>query len=118
MNNPSYQHITVRDNYLYLFKQKLPIHLSNIIFLEAQVNYTNLYLKSGKLVVVAKTLKSLEMLLSPHKFHRIHRAYLINGSHLQDYNGLLGEVTLTNNHRIVTSRRKKVSFEGWIGNIN
>ncbi|MDZ7899337.1 MAG: LytTR family DNA-binding domain-containing protein [Arcicella sp.] len=118
MNRSDLQQVTVRNNYLYLMKQKLPIHLSNIIYLEAQVNYTNLHLKSGKFVMVAKTLKSLEILLSPHKFHRIHRGYLINGSHLQKYNGLLGEVTLTNDYRLVTSRRKKVSFEGELGGIN
>jgi two-component system, LytTR family, response regulator len=118
MINQPYPNEVVRDNYLYLMKQKLPIHLSNIIYLEAQVNYTVIHLKNGKCVMIAKTLKSFESILSAHKFHRIHRTYIINGNHLQDYNGSLGEVTLTNNHRIVTSRRKKLSFEGWIGNGN
>jgi two-component system, LytTR family, response regulator len=118
MNNPSNHNEAVRDNYLFLMKQKLPIHLSNIIYLEAHVNYTSIHLKNGKYLVVAKTLKSLETLLAPHQFHRIHRTYLINGNHLQEYNGSLGEVTLTNNHRIATSRRKKGSFEGWISASN
>jgi DNA-binding LytR/AlgR family response regulator len=52
--------------------------------------------------------------LPPHQFHRIHRSYLINGVHFQKYEESLGEVTLTNNHRVITSRRKKISFEGWI----
>jgi DNA-binding LytR/AlgR family response regulator len=112
MTRTDYQQVTVRNNYLYLLKQKLPIHLTNIIYLEAQINYTVIHLKNGKYVMVAKTLKSLEMLLSPYKFLRIHRGYLVNFLHLQDYNGFLGEVTLTNNLRIITSRRKKVSFEG------
>jgi DNA-binding LytR/AlgR family response regulator len=116
MNDTFYQREAVRDNHLYLMKHKLPINLSNIIYLEAQINYTVLHLKNGKYVVVAKTLKSLETLLSPHKFLRIHRTYLINKSHLQNYDGLLGEVTLTNNYRIVASRRRKMTFKGWIGN--
>lgn len=117
MTRADYQQVAVRNNYLYLLKQKLPIHLSNIIYLEAKVNYTNIYLRNGKLVMIAKTLKSLEILLSPHQFLRIHRGYLINFNHLQKYDCFLGEVTLTNNHRISTSRRKKVSFEGQLGAI-
>lgn len=114
MTRSDYQQVVVRNNYLYLLKQKLPIHLTNIIYMEARINYTNIHLRNGKLVMVAKTLKSLEILLLPYQFYRVHRAYLINGSHLQHYNEALGEVTLTNNHRISTSRRKKLSFKGRI----
>ena len=67
--------------------------------------------------MLAKTLKSFEDLLLNHHFYRIHRAFLINGNHLQSYDSDSGEVLLTNNHRAITSRRKKLSFEGLIGVI-
>ncbi len=118
MTRSEYQQVTVRNNYLYLLKQKLPIHLSNIIYLEAQINYTNIHLISGKLVIIAKTLKSLETILTPHQFHRIHRGFLVNTNHIQNYSTALGELRLTNNHVLSTSRRRKISFEGRLdGNI-
>jgi DNA-binding LytR/AlgR family response regulator len=102
---------SIRNNYLYFLRQKTPIHISNIILLEAKINYTNIYLKNGKKIMLAKTLKSFEELLFNHHFYRIHRAFLINGNHLQAYDAELGEVILTNNHRVVTSRRKRELFE-------
>lgn len=114
MTRSEYQQVTVRNSYLYLLKQKTQIHLSNIILLEAKVNYTNIYLRNGKVMMIAKTLKSLDRILETHRFYRIHRAFLINGNHLQSYDSDSGEVLLTNNHRAITSRRRKLSFEGLI----
>jgi DNA-binding LytR/AlgR family response regulator len=111
MNYLSILQDSVRNDYLYVFKQKFPIHLSNIILLEAKVNYTLIYLKEGKKIMVAKTLKSLEEILAEHNFLRIHRAFLINGRHLQGYDKSLGLVSLTNNYKVSTSRRKKELFE-------
>ena len=112
MNRSFYQQITVRNNYLLLLKQTVRIHFSEMIYLEAHINYTSIHLRNGKTVTIAKTLKSLETILSPHQFLRCHRAFLINQNHLKHYDSDLGEVLLTNNHIVSTSRRKKGEFEG------
>lgn len=103
-----------RSNILYLFKEKVRIQHANIIMLEAKGNYTIIYLKYGKTIMIAKTLKSLEEHLVKPEFHRIHRGFLINTNHLMSYNATLGEVLLTDNYRVIASRRMKVSFEGRI----
>lgn len=107
-----YQFETVRNNYLILFKNRVQIHLSEIILLEAETNYTHLYLRNGKKITIARTLKAFENALIHHNFYRIHRAFLINGNHLQGYNFILGEALLTDNYKIVASRRRKMAFEG------
>jgi DNA-binding LytR/AlgR family response regulator len=111
MNRTNFHFESIRNNNLYFLRQKTPINISNIILLEAKVNYTNIYLKNGKKVMLAKTLKSFEELLLNHQFCRIHRAFLINSNHLQAYNSDLGEAILTNNHRVSASRRRKEFFE-------
>ena len=100
MNNFNIEKDIVRSNTLYLFKEKVRIHHSNIILLEAKGNYTVIHLKNGKRMMIAKTLKSLEEKLDNHHFYRIHRAFLINSNHLMNYNASLGEVLLTDNHKI------------------
>lgn len=111
MNTTNFHFESIRNNQLYFLRQKTPIHISNIILLEAKVNYTNIYLKNGTKIMLAKTLKSFEVLLLNHNFYRIHRAFLINSNHLQAYDFDLGEAILTNNLRVAASRRKKESFE-------
>jgi DNA-binding LytR/AlgR family response regulator len=111
MNNSLFHIETVKNNYLYLMRKQKRVHLSEIILLEGDINYTHIYLQNGGKMVVARTLKSLENVLSCYNFHRIHRGILINGKHLQSYDSVLGEVFLTNNHRAIASRRRKVAFE-------
>ena len=105
------------NNTLYLFNEKVRIHHSNIILLEAKGNYTILHLKNEKKMMIAKTLKSLEENLANHHFYRIHRAFLINSNHLMNYNASLGEVLLTDNHVVSTSRRKKDTFERHLNTV-
>lgn len=111
MNSSIFPVIFVKNNQLLLYKEKTKISISDIVLLEAQKNYTCLYLSNGKKLVVPKTLKFFEDLLCNHRFFRIHRAFLINYAHLKTYNSDLGEVFLTGNFTAVTSRRKKLGFE-------
>ena len=105
---------SVNNDYLFLFKNKVKIHLSEIILLEAETNYTHLHLQSGKKITIARTLKAFQEVLENHNFFRIHRAFLINGKHLQSYNLTLGEALMTNKQTIIASRRRRIAFEGQI----
>jgi DNA-binding LytR/AlgR family response regulator len=101
----------VRNNYLCLFKERIKIHLSEIILLEADVNYSYIHLRNGKRIMVAQTLKSFTKILVDYSFYRVHRAFLINKIHLRAYNSDLREIILTNNHKVIASRRKKTCLE-------
>ncbi|MEY4541611.1 MAG: hypothetical protein RLZZ306_3368 [Bacteroidota bacterium] len=97
-----------------LIQKHLKVPISEIVFFEAEQNYTHAHMRNGKRLTIARTLKDFEIALENHQFYRIHRAFLVNKSHLKGTNSVLGEVILTNNHRIVASRRRKYIFENMI----
>lgn len=64
--------ISIKSNGDYHF-----INPNDIIYLKADSNTTDFYLKNGKIISAFKTLKHYEQLL-PFYFFRIHHSYLIN----------------------------------------
>lgn len=78
----------------------------DIICLEGTNNYTKLFFTNQKPLLVARTLKEYEDILTEHKFLRIHKSFLINKAHVKkmDNQGLLW---LTNDITVPVSRRKK-----------
>jgi DNA-binding LytR/AlgR family response regulator len=111
INTPIFQPDSVRDNHLYIVREQIKINLSDLVFVEAEINYSHLYLQNGKKITIAKTLKFIEKILVQHHFFRTHRTFFINQKHLKSYNADLGEVLLTNNFKASVSRRRKNSFE-------
>lgn len=83
------------------------IAVDQIIRCEADSNYSIIHLTSHK-IVVTKTLKELDQLLSAYNFVRIHHSHLINLSHLKTYlKGEGGEVVLSNGEHVNVSRSRK-----------
>lgn len=101
----------VSDNHLHIVREQLKVNLSELVLLEAEINYTHLHLCSGKKITVTKTLKTFEVILNNHHFYRIHRTFLINSIHLKSYDSESGEVIMTNNYRAPASRRRKYFLE-------
>ena len=116
MNTNLFHLAYVRDNHLHILREQHKVNLSELVLLEAEINYTHLHLRCGKKITVAKTLKTFEDILSNYHFYRIHRTFLINGSHLKSYNSELGEVMMTNDYKAPTSRRRKNLFDVQINN--
>lgn len=56
---------------------------SDILYLEADGNYTRIHLAGGETVLATKTLKQMSEHMDPHPFLRIHSTYLVNISHLK-----------------------------------
>ena len=80
---------------------------AEVVWCEADVNYTNLHLQDDRRFVSARTLKDYEDMLSPLGFLRTHRSYLVNRAHV-DHFDRSGFVVLRNGHRVeVASRRKE-----------
>jgi two-component system LytT family response regulator len=85
--------------------------IDDIIFCEADGNYTKLIIKGKQPVLVSKHLKDFENMLSDSGFFRIHHTFLINLKHIKQYvKGEGGYVILEGDHSIDVSRRKKESF--------
>jgi len=92
------------------------IKVSDIIYLEAHVNYTHLHLVNKQKYVVSRTIKDFEELLPSETFLRIHNSYIINKDYVEKYiRGDGGQVVLSNGAVLDVSKRKKADFLKAIG---
>ncbi|EDM45686.1 response regulator [unidentified eubacterium SCB49] len=83
------------------------LEVDQILYCQADDNYTNIYLTDGK-KLVSKTLKYFEEILTPSGFARVHKSYLVNVNKIVEYRkGKGGSVVLSNNKEIGVSPSKK-----------
>lgn len=83
------------------------ISVDSIYFCKADDNYTELYFENKKLLV-SKTLKYFDDLLTDFSFVRIHKSYIVNVSKIVKYKkGKGGSVVLSNGKEIMVSASKK-----------
>lgn len=87
----------------------LDIH--NITHLEANSNYTSIYMADKTKIIASKTLKEFSELLPGDKFFRTHHSHIINLNFIKRYiKGDGGQVELTDGTYIEVSRRNKEDF--------
>ncbi|MEX0290834.1 MAG: LytR/AlgR family response regulator transcription factor [Flavobacteriaceae bacterium] len=83
----------------------------DIIYCQAEGNYTTLFMLLNKKEVVSRNLKDFENLLTGSGFCRVHKSYLINMKHIHKYvRGDGGYVVLSEDHHVDISRRRKEAF--------
>lgn len=82
------------------------INLQEVIMLRGEVNYTTLYLKNGKSIMIAHTLKYFEDMLHQYGFLRVHRAFLINPKYIMNYDKVGHTINMGSNLFAQVSRRK------------
>jgi two-component system LytT family response regulator len=85
--------------------------IEDFVRLEAESNYTSIYLKNQKKIVIAKTLREFEELLPSEIFSRIHHSHIINHNYIKQYHrGRGGYLEMEDGTAIEVSARKKDSF--------
>ncbi|BDS11761.1 LytR/AlgR family response regulator transcription factor [Aureispira anguillae] len=85
--------------------------VDDIMYFEADQNYSKIYLKDGKMIVSTKSLAFYEDLLLETAFYRIHGKYLINTNCVIKYiKGKGGSVLMPNKMELPVSVRKKQGF--------
>ncbi|KAA3617920.1 MAG: DNA-binding response regulator [Flavobacterium sp.] len=83
------------------------LSISDILYCQADDNYTQIFLKEGK-KLVSKTLKYFEDALADNGFARVHKSYLVNVSAVVEYRkGKGGSVVLSSGKQIMVSPAKK-----------
>lgn len=81
--------------------------------LEANNNYTNIYLKNKTKILIAKPLKEFEDLLDDKQFSRIHHSHIINHDFVKKYHrGRGGVIEMEDGSSIEVSTRRKEGFLG------
>lgn len=95
------------------------INISDILYCEADINYTDIHtIKNGK-ITSSKTLKTFENLLLEHGFYRVHQSYLVNLKHVKKYTkGKPAYVILSNGSRVKVSLSNKSGFLNALKNLD
>lgn len=91
-------------------------NVDELIYLEADSNYTRLYFTYDRKILASKTMKDFEEQLSDASFIRVHHTFIVNVQHITKYiKGDGGQVLLSNGKVIDVSRRKKADLLNMIG---
>ncbi len=87
------------------------IELDHIIRCEADRNYTSFYLTEGKRILVSKTLKEYETLLTGYNFLRVQQSHLVNLDYVDRYDkGNGGSVVMKDGSEVPLSPAKREIF--------
>lgn len=93
--------------------------IGNILYAEALGNYTKLFTFDHRVILVTRTLKSIEESLPTAAFYRIHKSYLVNLNYILKYdktfglfveliNGVKLPVSVRNNTGLINAITSKV----------
>ncbi|MBC7890288.1 MAG: response regulator transcription factor [Ferruginibacter sp.] len=87
------------------------LNIEEIVRCHSDINYTTIYKNDKQKIVVAKTLKEFEEILTDQDFFRIHNSDLINLACIKSYNkGKGGSVVLQDGTELEVSTRRKEEF--------
>ncbi len=76
-----------------------------IVMIQADINYSMIFLTNGNKVIVSTCLKKLENRFAIiHSFARVHKSYLVNLDYFKSY--YEGHFLLENDLKCIVSRRK------------
>lgn len=90
------------------------IHLLDIVDImrcESDDNYTKFYVKNRKPILISKTLKEYEEMLTEHGFARIHQSHLINLAYVKSYIKKDGVVLMRDDVQLPISQRKREQIQ-------
>jgi two-component system, LytTR family, response regulator len=84
---------------------------TDIIYCEAESNYTKVVLTGGKKIVVSKVLKDIDEALSGPDFCRVHSSFLINVNRIKKYvRGDGGYLVMDDDTDVSISRNRRQEF--------
>jgi len=100
------ERITVAEQFGYRI-----VHVADIMYLEADSNYTIIHLSGLDKIVATRSIGEFEKLIENPLFFRVHKSTIINLHFLKAYSSYQGNfVELTDGTRLSISRRKLIEF--------
>lgn len=88
------------------------INSDDIIYVEADSNYSVIHLEKDKKIVVAKSLKDIEDLLPANVFFRVHKSSIVNLNKIKSFSSRNDpKILLTNGAELLISRRRLAVFQ-------
>ncbi|MBT8219819.1 MAG: LytTR family DNA-binding domain-containing protein [Bacteroidia bacterium] len=87
------------------------VNLKDIVRLEADDNYTHIFLKDNHRITASKTIKSYGELLESVNFFRVHKRHVVNLNFMQKFvKGDGGYIVMDDGKEIEVSRRRRPAF--------
>ncbi len=87
------------------------VETKDIMYCQAESNYTNVVLANKGKMLVAKTLKDIDETLSGKDFFRVHNSFLININHIKKFvRGDGGYVIMNDGTQVTISRSRREEF--------
>jgi len=84
------------------------VDIKNIVRCESDNAYTTIVVNTGKSIVVSKSIKSFDEMLSSQGFMRVHQSHLINTNYISYYNKHEGGfLVMSDNSNVPISNQKK-----------
>lgn len=94
------------------------VYIPEIIRVESDNNYSRLFLENESKILVSKTLKDFERILTDHGFIRVHQSHLVNIEHIRKFlfkSG--GIIRLKDNTEIPVSSRKRNEIKDFLNGM-
>lgn len=83
------------------------MHADEIVRMEADGNYTTIYLANGKKIMVSRLIKEFDELLSAEGFVRVHQSHLVNMEFLFCFEKQENHIIMKDESIVPVSTRKK-----------
>jgi two-component system LytT family response regulator len=83
------------------------LHLNEIIRLQSEGSYTEVYLKDGRKIVVSRLLKEFDELLAASGFLRVHQSHLVNVDHIFYFDKIQSIIAMKDETQVPVSVRKR-----------
>jgi len=85
--------------------------INDIVYCSADSNYTRMHMIDNSEILLSKTLRDVDELLTGYHFFRIHHSSLINLKQVKKYiRGDGGEVLMSNGKSLMVARTRKTDF--------
>lgn len=93
------------------------VNVEEILRCESNINYTMFYFTDNSKLLVTKTLKEFDNLLSGHNFIRVHQSHLINTHFIKEFLKSDGVIVMRDGTKVPVSTRKKQVLMDMISNF-
>ncbi len=93
------------------------VEVSEILRCESNINYTMFYFTDGTKLLVTKTLKEFDKMLSDHYFIRVHQSHLVNARFIKEFTKSDGYIFMKDGTKVPVSTRKKQVLMDMIQNF-
>ena len=101
--NPTADNIALPTSDGFMF-----VRISEIIYVQAESNYSWVHIADGRKFLLSKTLKNIEEMISSRKFIRVHQSFCVNLDRVNKYiRGQGGYLVLNDGTQIPVSRSRK-----------